>query len=117
MKWLSATGFTFSSITKAPNICAARPLIFAAALPGPASKSRTRTQVAPADAGHHSKRRRKRRSSPDIERASTNLVARLDGLRSLSLRRTLFAAGQAPDQLLRVDGRDFIADRVRVRGV
>src|SRR6516164_10713293 len=68
-------------------------------------------RVARADAAPHSKWR------SQLERATRNLLFRLNGLRPLSLRRTVLAPGPAPDQLLRLDGRDSIANRLCVRGL
>src|SRR5438445_11934274 len=62
----------------------------------------------------HLKSRSKRQCGSDLERART-YFAGLNGLRSLSLRRTVRASGAASDQLLRLDGRDFVANRLLLR--
>src|SRR5437588_9222339 len=109
----SAMASNFSSTTKARRICAAQPWIFATVSPAPVFRSRIRTRAEPAAVGRHSKWRSKRPSGSDLERARFH-PARLDGLRPLSVRRTVRAARAAPNQLLRLDGRDFTADGVRV---
>src|SRR5207244_12267293 len=73
--------------------------------------SSIRTLAVHLHVGLHPKRRRQ------LEHANRNPLARLDGLRTLSLRRTVRPPRSAPNQLLRLDGRDPAAYRVRVRGL
>src|SRR5689334_16668328 len=67
----------------------------------------------PAVVARHSKPLRMRRG-PDLE-SLRQLRGSLNGLRPLPLRRALFASSPAPNQLFRVDGCDFVADRLRLR--
>src|SRR6267143_2387589 len=117
MPWSSATASSFSSTTRALRISAALLWILAKALPGPVFKLLIRTQAEPVAVGRHSKRRRKSQSGSGLELANRNPLARLDGLRHLSLRRTVRTPRSAPDQLLCLDHRHFVADRIRIRGL